>query len=246
VVAGLCIGTAGWALPKRHRRLFPVDGPHLVRYAGRFPAVEVNSSFYRPHRRATWERWGVSVPAGFRFSAKTPRSLTHERRLVEPEPVLDEFLASVTGLGDRLGCLLVQMPPSLAFDPSIAEHFFRAFRERTALPLAAEPRHPTWFTSEANELLRTHRVGRVGADPVCAPGAGEPAGWEGTVYFRLHGSPRMYFSEYDHGYLTDLAGRIDRARRAHEVAGPVWCIFDNTGLDAATVNAAEVLQLLDR
>lgn len=245
MVAPLCIGTAGWALPKRHRHLFPVDGSNLVRYAGRFPAVEVNSSFYRPHRRATWERWGASVPAGFRFSAKTPRALTHDQRLLEPEAVLDEFLAAVAGLGDRLGCLLVQMPPSLAFDASIAEHFFLAFRERTAVPLAAEPRHPTWFTSEANELLRAHRVGRVGADPVRAPGAGDPAGWEGTPYFRLHGSPRMYFSEYDRGYLTDLAGRLDRARRGHDVAGPVWCIFDNTGLDAATANAAELGELLE-
>lgn len=244
MVAQLCIGTAGWAVPKRHRHLFPAEGSHLVRYAGRFPAVEVNSSFYRPHRRATWERWGASVPADFRFSVKTPRSLTHERRLLEPEPILDEFLAAVTGLGDRLGCLLVQMPPSLAFDPAVAAHFFRALRERATLPLVAEPRHATWFTPEANELLKDHRVGRVGADPICAPHGDEPAGWAGTVYFRLHGSPRMYFSEYERPYLTELADRLDRARAVDPVVESVWCIFDNTGMDAATLNAAEVLGML--
>jgi uncharacterized protein YecE (DUF72 family) len=240
VVAPLCIGTAGWRLPKRHQGLFPAEGSHLERYAARFPAVEINSSFYRPHRRATWERWGATVPSGFRFSAKTPRSLTHERRLADPETLLDEFLAAVNGLGERLGCLLVQMPPSLAFDERVADRFFRAFRERYSRPLAAEPRHATWFTPEAEALLAAHRVGRVGADPVCAPGGDVPAGWPGTVYFRLHGSPRMYYSEYDSVFLRRLAGRLAAAQQRPDLAGPVWCIFDNTALDAATVNAAEV------
>ncbi|HEU4828431.1 MAG TPA: DUF72 domain-containing protein [Gemmatimonadales bacterium] len=245
MVAPLCIGTAGWRLPKRHHHLFPTEGSHLERYAGRFPAVEINSSFYRPHRRATWERWGGSVPPSFRFSAKTPRTLTHDRRLTDPEPLLDEFLADVAGLGDRLGCLLVQMPPSLAFDARIAGRFFGAFRERCSVPIAAEPRHVTWFAPEAEALLVAHRVGRVAADPVCAPGADEPAGWPGTVYYRLHGSPRMYYSDYDAPYLQALAERLDRARQRADVAGPVWCIFDNTALDAATENAAAVLAILE-
>lgn len=244
MVAPLCIGTAGWRLPKRHQSLFPAGGSHLERYAARFPAVEINSSFYRPHRRATWERWGAAVPAGFLFSAKTPRTLTHERRLAEPEPLLDEFLAAVTGLGERLGCLLVQMPPSLAMDARVADRFFGSFRERYSRPLAAEPRHATWFTAEGDALLRAHRVGRVGADPVCAPGGDEPAGWPGTVYFRLHGSPRMYYSEYGADFLQRLLRRLDAARRSPHLAEPVWCIFDNTALDAATVNAADVLSAL--
>jgi uncharacterized protein YecE (DUF72 family) len=244
VVATLCIGTAGWRLPKRHLHLFPAEGSHLERYAGRFPAVEINSSFYRPHRRVTWERWGNSVPPDFRFSAKIPRTLTHEQRLIDPEPLLDEFLGAVTGLGERLGCLLVQMPPSLAFHAEVADRFFGAFRERYAHQLAAEPRHVTWFTPEAEALLQAHRVGRVGADPVCAPGGDEPAGWPATVYFRLHGSPRMYYSDYEAAWLEHLASRLDRARREPGRSGPLWCIFDNTALDAATANAAEVLRMV--
>ena len=241
MVAPLCIGTAGWRLPKRHQHLFPPGGSHLERYAARFPAVEINSSFYRPHRRATWERWGATVPDSFRFSAKTPRSLTHERRLIDPEPLLDEFLSAVSGLGERLDCLLVQMPPSLAFDGAIAERFFHAFRERYARALAAEPRHASWFTQEAEAILVAHRVGRVGADPACALDGAEPAGWGGTVYYRLHGSPRMYYSEYDGEFLRALIAHLDAARRAPDVSGPVWCVFDNTALDAATANAAEIL-----
>lgn len=184
------------------------------------------------------------MPPEFRFSAKTPRTLTHERRLIDPEPLLDEFLAAVTGLGERLGCLLVQMPPSLAFDASVADHFFDAFRTRFGGPIAAEPRHATWFSPEADAVLVANRIGRVAADPVCAPGGDEPAGGPGTVYFRLHGSPRMYYSDYDAVYLRELSARLSRARRGTAVTGAVWCIFDNTALDAATANAAELLGLV--
>ncbi|HEX6645432.1 MAG TPA: DUF72 domain-containing protein, partial [Gemmatimonadales bacterium] len=205
------IGTAGWRLPKRFAELFPAEGSHLERYAQVFPAVEVNSSFYRPHRRGTWERWGAAVPASFRFSAKTPRTLTHERRLEDPGPPLDAFLAEVTGLGERLGCLLVQMPPSLACVPAVAERFFAAFRARFAGPLAAEPRHPTWFTPEAEEMLAHFEVARVAADPACAPGGDEPGGWRGLAYFRLHGSPRIYYSGYAAEYLDALVRRMRAA-----------------------------------
>jgi uncharacterized protein YecE (DUF72 family) len=102
----------------------------------------------------------------------------------------------------------------------------------------------TWFTPEAEALLQAHRVGRVGADPVCAPGGDEPAGWPATVYFRLHGSPRMYYSDYEAAWLEHLASRLDRARREPGRSGPLWCIFDNTALDAATANAAEVLRMV--
>jgi uncharacterized protein YecE (DUF72 family) len=100
------VGCAGWSLPKEHTDRFPADGTHLERYAGRFPAVEIDSSFYKPHRPTTYVRWAASVPADFRFSVKVPKVATHERRLVDPEDVLDSFLAEATQLGDGWGhCL---------------------------------------------------------------------------------------------------------------------------------------------
>lgn len=105
------IGTAGWSVPAAHRGRFPEAGTLLERYAARFDAVEINSSFYRPHRPSTYARWAASVPAGFRFSLKLPREITHTRRLVEVAEPLDRFLGEVAALGERLGPVLVQLPP---------------------------------------------------------------------------------------------------------------------------------------
>src|SRR5262245_27120186 len=122
----LRIGCAGWAIPKQHAGSFPSSGSHLERYAQRFTAVEINSSFYRPHRRATYARWAAAVPAGFAFAVKAPKQITHELRLAGTDTALDGFLAQVGGLGDKLGPLLFQLPPSLALDPSTARAFFGA------------------------------------------------------------------------------------------------------------------------
>ena len=86
------VGTAAWNLPQAHRDAFPARGSQLERYAGRFPAVEINSSFYRPHRPATYERWAASVPDEFRFAVKMPREITHKRRLADVAEPLDSLL----------------------------------------------------------------------------------------------------------------------------------------------------------
>src|SRR5688572_10002880 len=191
------VGTAGWSLPRAEQPHFPAEGTHLERYAARLNAVEINSSFYRPHRPSTYARWAASVPDGFRFAVKVPRTLTHERRLADPAPLLDPFLGEAGALGDRLGPLLVQLPPSLRWDADAATAFFDALRERFDGAVACEPRHPTWFAPEPEAMLARQRVARVAADPPRAGVDGEPGGWSGLRYHRLHGSPRMYYSSYD-------------------------------------------------
>ena len=129
---GARIGTAGWGIPRRHAHAFPGAGGHLERYARVLPAVEINSSFYRPHRPATYARWAASVPPGFRFAAKVPRAVTHERRLVDAAEPLARFLGEVAALGPALGPLLVQLPPSLRYDGAVAERFLGLLRGRFA------------------------------------------------------------------------------------------------------------------
>jgi uncharacterized protein YecE (DUF72 family) len=236
----LHVGCAGWTLPAAEQPAFPTGGTHLQRYAGRFPAVEINSSFHRPHRPATYARWAASVPDDFRFSVKAPRAIAHERGLVETEGVLGEFLKQISALGEKLGCLLVQLPPSLAFELTTAEDFLLSLRNQHAGAVALEPRHPSWFTEEPASLLEAHRVARVAADPARVPAAGEPGGWSGTVYYRLHGSPRVYYSAYDEAYIRALAVRLARASAG---ADDLWCIFDNTAMGAATGNALTLLEL---
>lgn len=231
------IGCAGWALRKEHAAGFPADGTHLTRYAGRFPAVEINSSFYKPHRPATYAKWAASVPNGFRFAVKVPKEVTHTRRLAAAEGVLDRFLPEVTALGEKLGPLLVQLPPSLAFDADVAEPFFAALRERFAGAVVLEPRHATWFVSQAEKLVTKFRVARVAADPAVADSALEPGGWDGLTYYRLHGSPRVYYSAYDDSSLEALSGKLIGASKSADV----WCVFDNTAEGAATANALDML-----
>jgi uncharacterized protein YecE (DUF72 family) len=239
----LFVGCAGWTLPRALQPAFPREGTHLSRYAGRFPAAEINSSFYRPHRPTTYERWAASVPEEFRFSVKLPKAITHELRLSGAEAALDEFLAQLSGLGSKLGCLLVQLPPSLEHEPVTARGFFDALRARHAGPVAVEPRHPSWFGAAVGRLLEERRVARVAADPARVPAAAEPGGSPETVYFRLHGSPRMYYSSYGEEYLEALARRL---RAAREGADSVWCVFDNTASGAATEDALALLERLDQ
>jgi uncharacterized protein YecE (DUF72 family) len=236
------IGTAGWSLPREAQAEFPAEGTHLERYGGRFPAVEINTSFYRPHRPATYARWAASVPAGFRFSVKLPKAITHGLRLRGAADALDAFLAEAGALGDRLGCLLVQLPPSLELDADAAGAFFAELRARSAVDTACEPRHASWFTPEADALLAAAGVARVAADPARVPEAGEPGGAPDPVYYRLHGSPRVYYSAYDAAYLDALATRL----REHAAAGRrAWCVFDNTASGAAASNALALLARLD-
>ena len=235
------VGCAGWSLPLKDQPRFPTDGTHLQRYAGVFPAAEINSSFHRPHRPTTYTRWADAVPDAFRFSVKLPREITHTAKLVGAEEPLDRFLEEASGLGAKLGCLLVQLPPSLAFDEDVAGAFLRALRERHAGPVACEPRHPTWFAAAADALLIEQRVTRVAADPARVPEAAEPGGWPELVYYRLHGSPRIYYSDYPPSYLDTLAASL---KEAAERNASTWCIFDNTASGAATTNALDLLERL--
>ena len=237
---GLRIGTAGWGLPRLWRDRFPSEGSYLERYAARFPAVEINSSFYRQHRRAVYERWAAAVPASFRFAVKLPRAISHDQVLVATDVLLEVFLEEATGLGSRLGPLLVQLPPSLAFDAGHVDEFLRTVRRLHAGAVACEPRHESWFGDEADALLRGHGVARVGADPARVPAAAEPAGDGRLVYYRLHGSPRMYYSDYEPERLEAVAAQL---RMAAASGAEAWCIFDNTTLGAATGNALALARM---
>lgn len=233
------IGTAGWNIPSRYAAEFRGAGTHLQRYASRLNAVEINSSFYRPHRCQTYERWAGSVPQDFRFAVKIPKEITHECGLLESEEHLDRFAGEVAGLGASLGVLLVQLPPSLAFDVAGAIQFFDHLRARfdRRVGVACEPRHRSWFTREANTILSNHEVARVAADPPRCVADGQPGGWRGLGYYRLHGSPQIYYSNYDERALV----RTHRDLEASSArAAATWCIFDNTAANAALGNALAV------
>jgi uncharacterized protein YecE (DUF72 family) len=231
------LGVAGWNIRREHAHRVPAEGSHLERYATLFNAVEINSSFYRPHRFATYERWAASVPDNFRFAVKLPKVITHQARLVGAGPELERFIGETAGLGAKLGPILVQLPPSFAFDAIAASSFFTELRSRFDGSVVIEPRHESWFAGAVEEMLVEHRVARVAADPARVPAASEPGGYDKIVYIRLHGSPRIYYSAYPAEWLEAVSRLVeDKAARGIST----WCIFDNTALGAATADALAV------
>ena len=193
------------------------------------------------------------------------QAITHDARLKRARKPLEQFLTEVAGLGSKLGPLLVQLPPSLEFDSRVARTFFDLIRQLHAGAVVCEPRHASWFTPRANNLLIEHHIGRVAADPAGLHAASEPGGWLGpasfriskagstavhaehdsnteiptAVYYRLHGSPRMYWSIYTPDQIERWArGLLVLPRGSH-----TWCIFDNTAGGGAIKNA---LQMTDR
>ncbi len=157
---------------------------------------------------------------------KLPKSITHDARLERPEPLIDEFLHSARQLGDKLGCWLVQLPPSLPLDHDLADAFFKALRERTALPIACEARHPSWFTTHAAAMLKAHHIAYVDADPIPDECEIKHRADTSLVYVRLHGSLDLYKSSYN--YLDDVARSI----------------FDNTAEGHAQPNALHLMERL--
>jgi uncharacterized protein YecE (DUF72 family) len=238
----ILIGTAGWTVPKQHADLFAGTGhkakpSHLDRYAGLLRCVEINSSFHRPHRYSTWERWAATTPPEFRFAVKAPKAVTHTAKLVKTGGALLEFFDAVRGLGNKLGPILIQLPPKLAFDQGLADEFFTTMRELYAGAVVLEPRHLSWFDSPADRLLRSFEVARAAADPPKGSElAARPGGWSGLNYWRLHGTPRTYYSNYEEDRLEALTEKLHR-HEAQSVSAETWVIFDNTALGHATANA---------
>ena len=232
---GAKIGCAGWTIAKSSAPEFDVAGSHLERYAKRLNAVEINSSFYRPHQAKTYARWAGSVPDNFRFSVKIPRTISHEARLVDSGDTLQTFADQVTALGDKLGFLLLQLPPSLVMKTDVVARYFEQMVRRFSCPIACEARHASWFNDEATQLLRQYGITRVLADPVVARSGPHIATTQAS-YLRLHGSPRVYYSAYADEVIAQISGRFNTP--------DAWCIFDNTAAGAALPNALALTALL--
>ena len=234
----LRIGTAGWAIPRPCAQNFPQSGSGLQRYATSFHAAEINVTFYRLPRPQTLARWATESPEGFSFAVKIPKAITHQRRLVDTAELLDAFLSGIRYLGTKLGPLLIQLPPSLAYDDA-ASGFFRFLRTKYDGPVVCEPRHASWFADEPSASMIEHRIARVAADPARHAVGELPGGWGAITYFRLHGNPRPYYSAYGPSRLQVIAEQLLSSRAAE-----TWCIFDNTASGAALQDAIELAAIV--
>ena len=235
------IGTAGWSVPAAYRAAEPVSS-QLQHYATHFNCVEINSSFQKPHRPATFARWADSVPPEFRFSAKLPKAITHEHRLVACGQALTQFCATLAGFHGKLAVLLVQLPPSLEFERRTAAASLSRLCTLTSAAIVCEARHLSWFHPRVNRLFSALGITRVFADPPVDAALQPAIGAEQFSYLRLHGQPRRYYSSYSPEYLSSLAVRLHATAKGLGA----WCIFDNTAGPAAWSNAMELQEDLRR
>ena len=231
-IVGIRVGTAGWGNPAAQRIVRPPEYSHLEHYSTYFNCAELNSSFYQLHHRSTYRRWAAATGRNFRFSVKIPRIISHDSALRSCEDELDRFLDGVRGLNTKLALLLLQLPPRLEWHASVAQRFFRLLRNRIDTPVVCEPRHSSWSGASVERLLSELGISLVCSDPLRLPRSWTTPG--GVRYYRLHGSPRVYWSSYSDRYLHELAWRIAEERKCFSA---VWCIFDNTAAGHAWENA---------
>ena len=168
------------------------------------------------------------------------RDITHVQRLSQVGPI-QEFLNEVSALGDRLGPVLVQLPPRLSWSDAHGD-VIEAMREVYAGTIVLEPRHPSWSDASVLRRLQKARISLVAADPPLIISALQPLGDPALPYFRLHGSPRMYWSAYDKAALQAIAAQLNELLQQNRQP---WVIFDNTASGAAAPNALLLKEMLD-
>jgi uncharacterized protein YecE (DUF72 family) len=235
------IGTSGWSYDHWTDVLYPTGTPvaaRLARYTEEFDTVELNASFYRWPRDATFAGWHQRLPAGFTMSVKAHRGLTHFRRLRSPESWIERFDRCWTALGDRAEALLVQTHPALQRDDELLAGFLSQVPPR--IPTAMELRHPSWHEPEVYELLE-----RFGAAYVVMSGPGlrcEPRVTSHLAYLRLHGpaDATMYAGSYPDDELQQWADRI----RTWEAEGHRVVVYFNNDLGGHAVRNARTLRRL--
>lgn len=234
------IATASGNIHQRYRAGFP-EGPSILkRYSQVFNYVEINSSFYKNHKQQTYKKWKDSVPDDFKFITKLPKQITHQQKF-KTNNILEitAALEGMEGLGDKWGGLLVQTPPQLEFEPQTHPQFFHTLRQYYTRPLFLEPGNLSWAAPDAINLMTKYKITKVLADPErCSIPAQVDLD---DLYFRLHGSPKIYKSSYSLKFLEQLAKDITAPRNLNK---NIWITFDNTQLGFSTENALKLKEIL--
>ncbi|GAB2575722.1 histidine kinase [Paractinoplanes abujensis] len=208
----LWIGTSGWQYRDWKGRLYPPKLPQrlwLEHFAGHFPTVEVNNAFYRLPERSTFEQWRQRTPDGFCVAVKMSRYLTHIKRLREPAEPVSRFFERASALGDKLGPVLLQLPPTMKADLDALDETLSLIPAGTRV--AVEPRHDTWWTDDCRRLLEGHNAALCWADR-----KGRPITPLWTTadfgYLRLHEGRAEPWPRYGRGALASWLERLPPVR----------------------------------
>lgn len=232
------IGTSGWNYD-HWKEVFYKKGcsksKWLECYAEHFNSVEVNATFYRSVTPKTCEAWREKTPKGFIWSVKANRYITHIKRLKDIAEPLKRFLGEIAGLKEKLGPILFQLPPTLAFEKEIFDAFCNCLPRNKCFTL--EARHPSWLEEKALSSLKKYRIAWCISDT-----AGRYPYLEAVtsnfIYIRLHGSKQLYVSEYSEGEIYNWAEKIKKW------AKDTFIYFDNDAMGHAPQNALKLKELL--
>jgi uncharacterized protein YecE (DUF72 family) len=218
-------GTSGFSFPAWKGVFYPEKTPakgFLSYYASHLGTVELNNTFYRMPQVKDLEGWCAQVPPEFRFAVKAPRRITHLSRLKDCQEPLDALVERLGALGQRLGCVLFQLPPNMKLDHARLEKFLSELGGR--VPTAFEFRHPSWYEASTLDLLREHQVAMCVGDP--EDDGNYQAPWISTANFAY---VRLRADSYTDAQLREWAVRISRlpAQEAfvffkHEVTAPEY------------------------
>jgi len=217
------IGCSGWQY--RHwREIFYPKGLAQTRwfafYAEHFDTVEINSSFYHLPKASTFEKWRDQAPPGFCYAIKANRFITQAKKLVDCEEPMERMMAATRHLGDRLGPMLYQLPPSMGVDLERLANFLRLVP--VDVTSVFEFRNKSWYIPETFDLLDRHGVGFCVHD-MKGSATGRIAVGR-AAYVRFHGGVGKYWGRYSDERLLDWAdwivGQANSGRS-------VWCYFNN-------------------
>lgn len=241
VKARFRIGTSGWVYPHWKGTFYPAELPQnhwFEYYCTQFDTVEINATFYRWFKPEAFDHWYAQAPPGFVYVLKVPSTITHRKRLVNVEDLIDDFCRRASRLREKLGLLLMQLPPRIRYDPERLRRALLAFHDPRRV--AVEFRSRDWQGEEIRCLLA--EVGAV----YCAVDSPEerPREWvtSEAAYIRLHGRGGWYASNYGEIELQEIAGVARRltARGAREV----YIFFNNDYQGFAPANARRLREIL--
>jgi uncharacterized protein YecE (DUF72 family) len=245
-LARLLIGTSGWTYASWKGTFYPKGLPskrYLEFYAREFLTTEVNSSFYHLPKPQTYANWAKQVPSAFVFAAKASRLITHTKRLLGVGEAWYRFVQHARALGDHLGPILLQFPPSMRRDDGRLADFLSAARavddDGPALQLVYEFRHETWFTETIYRLLQQHGAALCIADSPAYPRRDMRT--TDFAYLRYHGRSELFASRYSDGELRAEAEKIERFLGE---GADVYVYFNNDARGYAVANARRLKTLL--
>lgn len=235
------LGTSGWSYADWQQAFYPPDLPKhkwLAYYATYFSTVEVNATFYRFFKPQTFIQWRNDVPKGFRFVLKAPRLITHRKNLVGCKKIIKNFCHSAALLEDKLGLILLQLSPHMAYDLKRLEKALLAFDDTKKI--AVEFRHDKWLTAETKKLLSD--LGCI----FCAVDSPQTQllNWvtTKTAYIRLHGHKTWYDYNYSKKELRGIAHFTQQLQ--NHGARKMFIFFNNDHHAYAVNNALYLSELL--